>query len=111
MPLFDLYLIETTSTIIERKRLEWVPSTQTTSSLQKAASYSLFFIKSTKNLPYQSFTRASIDNNISANFTNAEINNSGPDYDLFVPLPLKKSFKVKGRLNSISKIQITPSLD
>lgn len=110
MPLFDLYPIETTSTIIERKRLEWVLSTQTTSSLQKA-SYSNFFVNNTKNLPHQSFTRVSIDNNNSANFTNAEINNSSPDYDLFVPLPIKKSFKVKGKLKSISKIQIIPSLD
>ncbi len=110
MLLFDLYPIETTSTIIERKRHEWVLSTQTTSSLQKTTSYSNF-INSTKNLPHQSFTRVSIDNNISGNFMDAEINNSSPDYDLFVPVQIKKSFKVKGKLKSVSKLHIIPSLD
>lgn len=110
MPLFDLHPIETTSTIIERKRHEWVLSTQTTSSLQKATFYSSF-INSAGNLPHQSFTRVFIDNNISGNFMNSEINNSSPDYDFFVPLPIKKSFKVKGQLKSVSKLYITPSID
>lgn len=109
MPLFDLYPIETTSTIIERKRLEWILSTQTTFFLQKATFYSNF-INSPESLPHQSFTRVSIDG-IRDNFMNLEINNLSPDYDLFVPLPIKKSFKVKGQLKSVSKLHIIPSLD
>lgn len=110
MPLFDLYPIETTSTIIEKKRFEWVLSTQTTSSLQKATFYSNF-INSPGSLPYQSFTRVSIDNNIRGNFMSQEINISSPDYDLYVPLPIKKSFKVKGQLKPVFKLYITPSID
>lgn len=112
MPLFDLYPIESTSTVIERKRLEWVVSTQTTSSFQKATPFHNFSINSIKNLlPHQSFTRVSIDSNIGANFTNTEMDDLSSDYDLFVHLPVKKSFKVKGKLKSISKLHIIPLLD
>ncbi len=111
MPLFDLYPIETTSTLIEIKKHELVLSSQTTSALEKAASYDNFFIKNSRNLPHQSFTRVSINDNIGTVFIKAEINNTSQDYDLFIPLPIKKTLKVKGKLKSISKLQITPSLD
>ena len=110
MPLFDLYPIETTSTIIEKKRPEWVSSTQTTSFLQKTTFYGNY-ISNDENLPHQSFTRVSIDNYINRNFIEIKLNELGHDYDFFVPLPIKKSFKVKGQLKSISKLYIIPSLD
>lgn len=110
MPLFDLYPIETTSTMIERKRIEWVLSTQTTSSLHKATFYGNF-INCNVNVPHQSFTRVSVDNNIRGSHMNSEIDNSHSDYDLYVPLITKKTFKIKGRLKSVSKLQITPSID
>ena len=110
MPLFDLYPIETTSTIIEKKRPEWVSSTQTTSSLQKTTFYGNFI--SNNEIPYhQSFTRVSIDNDINRNFIELKSYGLGRDYDFFVPLPIKKSFRVKGQLKSVSKLYIIPSLD
>ncbi|MGI8634172.1 MAG: hypothetical protein ACR2KZ_02085 [Segetibacter sp.] len=112
MPLFDFYPIETTSTIIERKKVQWVLSTQTTSSSPKATFYSTF-INGSGSIPHQSFTRVSIstDNDMRENFMNSDRNYLSPDYDLFVPLPIKKIFIVKGQLKSVSKLHITPSID
>lgn len=108
IPFLDLYPVETTATIAERKRYEHIVSTRTT-CISEPLNYSNFINSRIGNI--QSFTRFSIDKNVNDAVFQPPISHSETDYDLVIPLPIKKSFKVKGRIKSVSKLLITPSID
>lgn len=108
MPLPDLfYPIETTSTVVARKRQEYSTPTKVTCLFDNTVNYLDFspegFIST------ESFTNFSLGEKFKKEVF--KIEEPEIDLDEAINVPIKNTYKVNLKVKSISKLAITPFLD
>lgn len=111
LPFFDLLSVEGTTTTIQKEKIEWVTPERSTLNSNQEKLFELVNLSQIFCYKDNQFTTLTFDTTPSEQehgIVTIENLFSG-NYDIEVNLPIKKAFKVKAKVKSISKF--IPKID